>query len=41
MKEIVLKVTVEVPDDYLPEEPSWVMEDIETCGFDYYVECIN
>ena len=41
MKEIVLKVTVEVPDDYLPEEPFWVMEDIEKCGFDYYVECIN
>lgn len=40
MKKIVLKVTVEVPDDYIPDDPSWVLEDIDTCGFDYDVECI-
>jgi hypothetical protein len=34
MKKIVLKV--EVPDDYVLDDPSWLMED--TSGFD--VECI-
>lgn len=27
MKKIVLKVTVEVPDDYVLDDPSWLMED--------------
>ena len=35
MKKIVLKVTVEVPDD-----PFWLMEDLNTSGFDYDVERI-
>ena len=36
MKKIVLKVTVEVPDDYVLDDPSWLMEDLNTSG----VECI-
>lgn len=40
MKKIVLKVTVEVPDDYVLDDPSWLMEDLNTPGFDYDVECI-
>ena len=28
MKKIVLKVTVEVPDDYIFDEPSWLLENI-------------
>lgn len=35
MKKIVLKVTVEVPDDYVLNDPSWLLENI---GYD--VECI-
>ena len=35
MKKIVLKVTVEVPDD-----PSLLMENLNTSGFDYDVERI-
>lgn len=33
MKKIVLKVTVEVPDDYVLNDPSWLLENID-------VECI-
>ena len=40
MKKIVLKVTVEVPDDYVLDDPFWLMEDLNTSGFDYDVECI-
>ena len=32
MKKIVLKVTVEVPDDYVLDNPSWLMEDLNTSG---------
>lgn len=32
MKKIVLKV--EVPDDYVLDDPSWLMEDLNTSGFD-------
>ena len=32
MKKIVLKVTV--PDDYVLDDPSWLMEDLNTSGFD-------
>ncbi|UVM97035.1 MAG: hypothetical protein [Bacteriophage sp.] len=28
MKKIVLKVTVEVPDDYILDDPSWLLENI-------------
>ena len=28
MKKIVLKVTVEVPDDYVLNDPSWLLENI-------------
>jgi hypothetical protein len=28
MKKIVLKVTVEVPDDYVLDDPSWLLENI-------------
>lgn len=38
MKKIVLKV--EVPDDYVWDDPFWLMEDLNTSGFDYDVECI-
>lgn len=38
MKKIVLKVTVEVPD--VLDDPSWLMEDLNTSGFDYDVERI-
>lgn len=38
MKKIVLKV--EVPDDYVLNDPSWLMEDLNISGFDYDVECI-
>lgn len=31
MKKIVLKVTVEVPDDYVLNDPSWLLENI---GYD-------
>ena len=37
MKKIVLKVTVEVPDDYVLNNPSWLLENI---GIGYDVECI-
>ena len=37
MKKIVLKVTVEVPDDYVLDDPSWLLENI---GYDYDVERI-
>lgn len=40
MKKIVLKVTVEVPDDYVLDYPSWLLEDLYTSGFDYDVERI-
>lgn len=30
MKKIVLKV----PDDYVLDDPSWLMEDLNTSGFD-------
>jgi hypothetical protein len=32
MKKIVLKVTV--PDDYVLDDPFWLMEDLNTSGFD-------
>lgn len=35
MKKIVLKV--EVPDDYVLDDPSWLLENI---GIGYDVECI-
>lgn len=35
MKKIVLKV--EVPDDYILDDPSWLLENI---GIGYDVECI-
>ena len=38
MKKIVLKVTVEVPDDYVLDDSSWLLEDFNTSGFDYNVE---
>lgn len=28
MKKIVLKVTVEVPDDYVLDDPSWLLENM-------------
>ena len=28
MKKVVLKVTVEVPDDYILDDPSWLLENI-------------
>ena len=28
MKKIVLKVTVEVPDDYVLDDPSWLIQHI-------------
>lgn len=37
MKKIVLKVTVEVPDDYVLNNPSWLLENI---GIGYDVERI-
>lgn len=37
MKKIVLKVTVEVPDDYVLNDPSRLLENI---GIEYDVECI-
>lgn len=37
MKKIVLKVTVEVPDDYVLNDSSWLLENI---GIGYDVECI-
>ena len=40
MKKIVLKVTVEVPDDYELDDPSWLLEDLDTSGFDYNVVSI-
>lgn len=40
MKKIVLKVTVEVPDDYVLDYPFGLIEDLYTSGFDYDVECI-
>lgn len=40
MKKIVLKVTVKVPDDYVLDDPDWLMEDLNTSGFDYDVERI-
>ena len=40
MKKIVLKVTVEVPDDYVLDYLSWLLEDLYTSGFDYDVERI-
>ena len=40
MKKIVLKVKVEVPDDYVLDDPSWLMEDLNTSRFDYDVERI-
>ena len=40
MKKIVLKVTVEVPDDYVLDDPDWLMEDLNTSGFDYNVVCM-
>lgn len=30
MKKIVLKVTVEVPDDYILDDPSWLLENKNT-----------
>lgn len=39
MKKIVLKV--EVPDDYILDDPSWLLENIGIgIGVDYGVECI-
>ena len=40
MKKIVLKVTVEVTDDYVLDDPSWLLEDLDTSGFDYNVVSI-
>ena len=40
MKKIVLKVTVKVLDDYVLDDPSQLMEDLNTSGFYYDVECI-
>ena len=40
MKKIVLKVTVEVPDDYVLDDPSWLLENLNTSVFDYDVERI-
>ena len=40
MKKIVLKVTVEVPDDYVLDDPSWLLEDLDTSVFDYNVVSI-
>lgn len=39
MKKIVLKVTVKVPDDYVLDDPEWLLENIGI-GYDYDVECI-
>ena len=39
MKKIVLKVTVEVPDDYVLDDPYWLVENIGI-GYDYDVEQI-
>lgn len=39
MKKIVLKVTVEVSDDYILDDPSWLLENIGI-GYDYDVERI-
>lgn len=36
MKKIVLKV----PNDYVLDDPFWLMEDLNTSGFDYDVERI-
>ena len=33
MKKITLKVTVEVPDDYVLDSPSWLLENINI-GYD-------
>nr|DAH81587.1 MAG TPA: hypothetical protein [Bacteriophage sp.] len=40
MKKITLKVTVEVPDDYVLDSPSWLLENINI-GYDYDVERIE
>lgn len=40
MKKIALKVTVEVPNDYVLDEPSWLLENINI-GYDYDVEVIE
>lgn len=40
MKKIVLKVTVEVPDNYVLGKPFWLMEDPNTSGFNYDFEHI-
>lgn len=39
MKKIVLKVEVEVPDDFLLVDPYWLIENIGI-GYDYDVEQI-
>ena len=39
MKKIVLKVTVKVPDDYILDDPDWLLENIGI-GYDYDVERI-
>lgn len=39
MKKIVLKV--EVPDDYVLDDPNWLIEDLNTSGFDYDVSVFN
>ena len=39
MKKIVLKVTVKVPDDYVLDDPDWLLEHIGI-GYDYDVERI-
>lgn len=28
------KIVLEVPDDYVLDDPSWLMEDLNTSGFD-------
>lgn len=40
MKKIILKVAINVPDDYVLDDPFWLIEDLNTSGFDYDVERI-
>lgn len=40
MKKIELKVTIEVPDGYVMDDPEWLLDDVVRGSYDYTVNKI-
>lgn len=41
MKKIVLKVTIEVPDDYIVGEPEWTLEEAVKGEYEYFTSILK